>query len=160
MGCVHGSILSRSFLSHLRLQRSGSAHKACCPFHDEKTPSFTIQRGDTHYHCYGCGAHGDAIAFLMGYLKMSFVEAIEHLAERFQVVLEKSDEAQEGKGPNKPALKNMLERACQLYHFMLYIRPLAIMHCVIYTREASTSTLCRNFASALRRRMPNSFKRF
>ncbi|MBI2742550.1 MAG: DNA primase [Chlamydiales bacterium] len=109
--------------SHIRLQRSGSSHKACCPFHDEKTPSFTIQRGDTHYHCFGCGAHGDAIAFLMGYLKMGFVEAIEHLAERFQVVLEKSDEAQEGRGPNKPALKNLLEKACQLYHFTLLYTP-------------------------------------
>mgnify|MGYP002265874306 CR=1 FL=1 len=51
--------------SNIDLKRFGSAYKACCPFHDEKTPSFVIQRGDTHYHCYGCGAHGDAIAFLM-----------------------------------------------------------------------------------------------
>lgn len=110
--------------SHIRLQKSGSSHKACCPFHDEKSPSFVIQRGDTHYHCYGCGAHGDAIAFLMGYLKMGFVEAIEHLAERFQIVLEKSDEAPESRGPSKASLKNMLEKACQLYHFTLLYTPI------------------------------------
>ncbi len=104
---------------HIPLQRAGSALKACCPFHDEKTPSFTIQRGDTHYHCYGCGAHGDAIAFLMGYLKMNFVDALEYLADRYGVLLEK----QIGEGYKKTAaksrLKEALELACQFYHFSL-----------------------------------------
>ena len=102
--------------SHVKLQRSGSSYKACCPFHEEKTPSFVIQRNDTHYHCYGCGAHGDAIAFLMGYLKMGFMEAIEHLAEKFHVILEKADGKEEARGPSKTALKTVLEKACQLYH--------------------------------------------
>ncbi len=105
--------------AHIKVQRSGSSYKACCPFHEEKTPSFVIQRNDTHYHCYGCGAHGDAIAFLMGYLKMGFLEAVEHLAERFQVVLEKTEGNEEGKGISKTALKTILERACQLYHYTL-----------------------------------------
>lgn len=105
--------------SHIKLQRSGSSYKACCPFHDEKTPSFVIQRDDTHYHCYGCGAHGDAIAFLMGYLKMGFMEAIEHLAERFHVVLEKADGKEEVRGASKTALKAVLEKACLLYHHAL-----------------------------------------
>ncbi len=105
--------------SHVQLHRSGSSFKACCPFHEEKTPSFVVQKGDTHYHCYGCGAHGDAIAFLMGYLKMSFVEAIESLAERFQVALEKTEESEERKGPSKTALKHALEKACRFYAFAL-----------------------------------------
>lgn len=103
---------------HLKLVRSGSSYKACCPFHEEKTPSFVVQRGETHYHCYGCGAHGDAIAFLMSHLKMRFVDAIEHLAERFQVVLERSEEVEQ-KGPKKAALKEALEKACQIYQFCL-----------------------------------------
>ncbi len=110
--------LAEVLSGHLRLQRSGSSYKALCPFHEEKTPSFVIQKGDTHYHCFGCGAHGDAIAFLMGHLKMGFTEAVEHLAERFHVTLEIS-EGKEEKGPSKSALKSLLEKACALYHFTL-----------------------------------------
>ncbi|MBS0620097.1 MAG: DNA primase [Verrucomicrobia bacterium] len=104
---------------HVQLHRSGSAYKALCPFHEEKTPSFLVQRGDTHYHCFGCGAHGDAITFLMSYVKMGFVEAIESLAERFQVTLEKTDEPQGEKGPSKGALKAALDQAASLYHYLL-----------------------------------------
>ncbi len=105
--------------SHLSLQRSGSAYKALCPFHEEKTPSFMVQKGDTHYHCFGCGAHGDAIAFLMTHVKMGFSEAVESLAERFQVTLEKSEEPQGEKGPSKAQLKQALELTSTLYHYLL-----------------------------------------
>ena len=104
--------------SHIPMQRSGATYKACCPFHEEKTPSFILQRGDSHYHCFGCGAHGDAIAFLMGYLKMGFKQAIENLAERFQVTLETSELNLE-KGPSKVSLKSALDKACTYYHFLL-----------------------------------------
>src|SRR5271170_3386613 len=87
-------------MSHLELKRSGSAYKALCPFHEEKSPSFMVQKGDSHYHCFGCGAHGDAIAFLMTHIKMGFTEAVESLAERFQVTLEKSEAPQGEKGPS------------------------------------------------------------
>ncbi len=105
--------------SYVPMQRAGASYKACCPFHDEKSPSFVIQKGDTHYHCFGCGAHGDAIAFLMGYLKMSFVEAIESLAERFQVALERVEQQDSQKGPSKLQLKVALEKACGYYQFFL-----------------------------------------
>ncbi len=105
--------------AHLSLQRSGSSYKALCPFHEEKSPSFMVQKGDTHYHCFGCGAHGDAIAFLMTHVKMGFTEAVEYLAERFQVTLEKSDEPKGEKGPNKAHLKQALDLASNLYHYLL-----------------------------------------
>lgn len=105
--------------SHIELKRTGAAYKALCPFHDEKTASFTIQNGDTHYHCFGCGAHGDAIQFLMTHLKMSFFEAVESLAEKFHVPLEKTQGAEEKKGPSKTQLKEALEASCQLYHLLL-----------------------------------------
>lgn len=105
--------------SHIQLQRSGSAYKALCPFHEEKSPSFMISKGDKHYHCFGCGAHGDAIAFLMGYLKISFVDAIESLAERFQVTLEKIENGEVATGPSKKELRQVIDRACQLYHELL-----------------------------------------
>ncbi|MES2345083.1 MAG: DNA primase [Chlamydiota bacterium] len=104
---------------HLQLQRTGASYKACCPFHNEQSPSFVIQKGENHYHCYGCGAHGDAIAFMMNHLKMSFTDAIETLAERFQVHLEKAEGGEEKKGPGKTALKEVLEKACQFYQFVL-----------------------------------------
>ena len=105
--------------SHIELKRTGAAYKGLCPFHDEKSPSFIVQKGDTHYHCFGCGAHGDAIQFLMTHVKMSFLEAVESLAQRFHVHLERVEGADEPKGPNKGLLKEALQTACTLYHFLL-----------------------------------------
>ncbi|MBI3508144.1 MAG: DNA primase [Chlamydiia bacterium] len=104
---------------YLKLQKAGAAYKALCPFHEERTPSFVIQKGDSHYHCFGCGAHGDAIQFLMTHLRMSFVEAVENLAERFQVELEEAQGPEQPKGPPKAALKEALQRACEFYTFCL-----------------------------------------
>jgi DNA primase len=105
--------------SYVELKRSGASYKGLCPFHDEKTPSFLIQKGDSHYHCFGCGAHGDAIQFLMNHQKMSFLEAVESLAQRFNVHLEKVEEKEGKKGPNKALLKEVLETAARFYHFCL-----------------------------------------
>lgn len=104
---------------YLKLQKSGAAYKGLCPFHEEKSPSLIIQRGDSHYHCFGCGAHGDAIQFLMTHLRMSFAEAVENLADRFHVQLEEVQDDQRPKGPPKAALKDTLEKACQFYQFIL-----------------------------------------
>ena len=105
--------------SYIEFKRSGTSYKGLCPFHDEKTPSFIVQKGDSHYHCFGCGAHGDAIQFLMTHQKMSFSDAVENLAQRFHVRLEKVDEKEEQKGPPKAVLRDVLEQACQFYHFYL-----------------------------------------
>ena len=64
----------------VQLKKAGREFKACCPFHDEKTPSFTVSPTKGFYHCFGCGAHGTAVGFLMDYDHMSFVDAIETLA--------------------------------------------------------------------------------
>lgn len=105
--------------SYVELKRAGASYKGLCPFHEEKTSSFIVQRGDTHYHCFGCGAHGDAIQFLMAHQKMSFSEAVESLAQRFHVHLQVVDEREEKKGPNKTLLKQALDYACQFFHFSL-----------------------------------------
>ena len=68
--------------SRVQLKRAGREYKACCPFHDEKTPSFTVSADKQFYHCFGCGAHGTALGFLMEYDHASFVEAVEDLAAR------------------------------------------------------------------------------
>ncbi|MBS9437330.1 DNA primase [Photorhabdus noenieputensis] len=62
------------------LKKQGKNHHACCPFHNEKTPSFTVNGDKQFYHCFGCGAHGNAIDFLMNYDRLEFVESIEELA--------------------------------------------------------------------------------
>lgn len=64
------------------LRKAGKDYKACCPFHEEKTPSFTVSQDKQFYHCFGCGVHGSAIGFLMEYEHMSFPEAVEDLAAR------------------------------------------------------------------------------
>ena len=64
------------------LKRAGRDYTACCPFHEEKTPSFSVSPAKQFYYCFGCGAHGTAVGFLMDYGHMEFVEAIEELARR------------------------------------------------------------------------------
>ena len=55
------------------LRKAGRDYKACCPFHEERTPSFTVSADKQFYHCFGCGAHGSAIGFLMAYERLGFV---------------------------------------------------------------------------------------
>jgi DNA primase len=62
------------------LKKAGKNHSACCPFHSEKSPSFTVSRDKQFYHCFGCGVHGNAIDFIMEYDRLEFVDAIEELA--------------------------------------------------------------------------------
>ncbi|TXI19178.1 MAG: DNA primase [Nitrosomonas sp.] len=65
---------------HVPLKKAGANFIACCPFHNEKTPSFTVSQSKQFYHCFGCGAHGNAINFLIEYSGLSFVEAVHDLA--------------------------------------------------------------------------------
>ena len=67
---------------HIPLKKAGANYTACCPFHSEKTPSFTVSPTKQFYHCFGCSAHGNAIGFLMEYNGMTFVEAVNDLAAR------------------------------------------------------------------------------
>ncbi len=99
------------------LKKAGREYKACCPFHDEKTPSFTVSPTKQFYHCFGCGAHGTALGFLMDHDHMDFVEAIEELAR--QVGVEVPREA--GAGPRRPDddLYALMEKAGEFYRTSL-----------------------------------------
>lgn len=107
--------------SHLTLKRSGSTYKGLCPFHEEKSPSFLIKAGDSHYHCFGCGAHGDAIDFLMRFLGLGFAEAAEMLAQRYAIHLERRSPEERGGAKTSPKrrLKECLARAQHFFHFWL-----------------------------------------
>src|SRR6267378_5548030 len=67
---------------HVKLKKAGQNYLACCPFHSEKTPSFSVSPQKQFYHCFGCGAHGTAVSFLMEYAGMGFVDAVKELAGR------------------------------------------------------------------------------
>ncbi|TAA47217.1 DNA primase [Corallincola spongiicola] len=83
--------------SRVRLKKAGKNYGACCPFHNEKTPSFTVSQDKQFYHCFGCGAHGNAIDFIMEYERLEFVDAIDELAG--QMGLEVPREQRSGKSP-------------------------------------------------------------
>jgi len=68
--------------SRITLKKAGGNYKACCPFHDEKTPSFNVRPDKGFYHCFGCGAHGDAISFIREFEGLGFTETVEELARR------------------------------------------------------------------------------
>ncbi|MEM8629027.1 MAG: DNA primase [Chlamydiota bacterium] len=108
--------------SHLSFKKQGGKYVALCPFHEERTPSFMLRQGESHYHCFGCGAHGDAIQFLMQFLRLSFAEAVETLAEIFQVSMEKR-ETTERKGPGRARLKDTLDSAARFYQYYLLHAP-------------------------------------
>ena len=72
---------------HVKLKKAGANFSACCPFHSEKSPSFTVSPTKQFYHCFGCGAHGTAISFLMEYSGLGFVEAVKDLAQNVGVTV-------------------------------------------------------------------------
>ena len=82
------------------LKRRGHEHLGLCPFHKEKTPSFTVVEGKGFYHCFGCGAHGDAFKWMMEIHGLDFVEAVEELAVRAGLAPDR-----DGRKPLKPAPK-------------------------------------------------------
>src|SRR5690606_41746792 len=67
--------------SRVKLKRTGKNYSACCPFHEEKTPSFTVSPDKQFYYCFGCGASGNALGFVMDYERLSFPEAVERSEE-------------------------------------------------------------------------------
>lgn len=105
------------------LKKAGHEYKACCPFHNEKTPSFTVSQVKQFYHCFGCGEHGNAISFLMDYEHMDFVEAIEALAHGAGIEVQR--EAGTGQAPQagNQAAYDLLERAARYYQQQLRDHP-------------------------------------
>ncbi|MBV2089653.1 MAG: DNA primase [Candidatus Thiodiazotropha sp. (ex Ctena orbiculata)] len=99
------------------LKKAGKEFQACCPFHDEKTPSFTVSPSKQFYHCFGCGAHGSAIGFLMEYDNLGFVEAVEELAQ--SAGLEVPREGGNEQGPDLRPLYELMEKAARFYQQQL-----------------------------------------
>jgi DNA primase len=107
------------------LKKAGQNYQACCPFHSEKTPSFTVSPTKQFYHCFGCGAHGTAISFLMEYEHMSFRDAVAALAQDAGLPVPESALEQDRPKP-PPALWEALEQAAHFYRQQLKQSPRAI----------------------------------
>ena len=113
--------------SRVALKKRGKEYIACCPFHNEKTPSFTVSQSKQFYHCFGCGAHGTALGFIMEYERLDFPDAVEALAADYHLEVPREDG---GPGPQqrdeKQGLYQLLERAGQVYAQQLKQSPRAI----------------------------------
>lgn len=97
--------------SRVKLKKAGKNYQACCPFHNEKSPSFTVSQDKQFYHCFGCGAHGNVISFIMEFDRLEFPEAIEELARYHSLEVPR----EQGRGPQKPRQdKSQLEDDYQL----------------------------------------------
>ena len=99
---------------HVKLKKAGANYAACCPFHSEKSPSFTVSQTKQFYHCFGCGAHGTAVGFLMEYSGLGFVEAIKELAQGAGMTV---PEEQRSDQPRRPRTES--EEGEDLHEIML-----------------------------------------
>ena len=110
--------------AYIKLERRGYNHWACCPFHHEKTPSFTINAVDKYYHCFGCGASGDVITFLKEYENVDFMQAVRILADRAGLEIPAFDERDSKelalKKQKKDRLHALMKDAARFYLNNLY----------------------------------------
>ena len=122
---VSGIDIAEVIEHYVPLKRAGKEFKACCPFHDEKTPSFTVVPDKQFYHCFGCGAHGTAVGFLMDYANMEFVEAVEELARRTGREVPREGGGERRPRENPEPLFEVLERANEYFRRQLRHHPVA-----------------------------------
>ncbi len=119
----HAPTSPRSSARALRSRKPAAVYKGLCPFHAEKTPSFTVSPTKGFYHCFGCGQHGSAIGFLMAYDNLSFPEAVEALAEMLGMEVPRDTvQADERRGEHDE-LYALLREADQIYRAALRDEP-------------------------------------
>ena len=111
---------------HVPLKKGGANYSACCPFHIEKSPSFTVSPTKQFYHCFGCGAHGNAISFVMEYQGMGYIEAIKELAEAAGMKMPDYEPQGATKDTGGPDLYDIMDRATRYYREQLKVSPHAI----------------------------------
>jgi len=113
------------------LKKAGANYAACCPFHNEKSPSFTVSPTKQFYHCFGCGAHGTAISFVMEYQGLGFVDAVKDLATRagMQVPESEGRSFKDEKPGQTRMLIEIMARAAAYYKDQLKKSPRAVEYC-------------------------------
>ncbi|HWP57890.1 MAG TPA: DNA primase [Candidatus Acidoferrales bacterium] len=109
---------------YLALRKAGRNHIGLCPFHAEKTPSFTVNEEKGIFHCFGCHVGGNVFSFLMQYERLSFPEAVERVGKRYGIVVERADKAQGSKKTGeREALYQVNERAARFFRDVLLRHP-------------------------------------
>ncbi|AXO90235.1 DNA primase [Pseudomonas parafulva] len=111
--------------SRIQLKKTGKNHSACCPFHKEKTPSFTVSPDKQFYYCFGCGAGGNALGFIMDHDNLEFPQAVEELARAagMEVPREEGRRGQKPRQPTDSPLYPLLEAAAEFYRQALRNHP-------------------------------------
>ncbi len=114
---------------HVPLKKAGREYTACCPFHNEKTPSFTVSQTKQFYHCFGCGQHGSAIGFLMAYEHLDFIDAVEELARMIGVEVpyetKVAPEIRQSQKQEQASLFELMARCDRFYRQQLRQHPQA-----------------------------------
>ncbi|MFI4988621.1 MAG: DNA primase, partial [Alphaproteobacteria bacterium] len=111
--------LVEAIARRVKLQRKGREHVGLCPFHNEKSPSFTVNEEKGFFHCFGCGAHGDVIGFVMRSEHLSFPEAVERLAAEAGLAVPQSSPQERARAETLKTLGAALEAACVFYEKQL-----------------------------------------
>ena len=101
--------------SRVQLKKAGREYKACCPFHNEKTPSFWVSPDKQFYHCFGCGKHGTVLGFLMDYDHLAFPEAVEELAGRLGLEVPREGGSDAGPARADEPLYELMARVARFY---------------------------------------------
>lgn len=125
--------------SYVRLQKKGSSYFGLCPFHNEKSPSFSVSRQKQMYYCFGCGAGGNVFTFLMEYENYSFVEALKYLADRAGVELPEPEYSGEAKKrADTKAILLEINKAAAQYFYVQLLRPQG-GHALTYLKDRKLS---------------------
>ena len=111
---------------YVTLKKAGANYQACCPFHSEKTPSFTVSPAKQFYHCFGCGAHGSAIGFVMQYAGLGFIEAVEDLANHLGMPVPREASIHAQQKARQAPLTERMASAARFYKEQLKASPKAI----------------------------------
>ena len=137
--------------ARVRLRKVGGRYSGLCPFHQEKTPSFSVSPDRGTYHCFGCGVGGDSISFVRETESLDFVGAIEWLAERFRVPLEHEDASPEAdaKRHRRQRLYALLDQAASFYERVLWETPAGEPVREYLTSRGLGDEVCREFRLGL-----------
>src|SRR5947209_11785852 len=137
--------------SHTQLRKAGASYMARCPFHEERTPSFSVSPAKGTYHCFGCGAGGDTIRFVQETEQLDFVGAIESLADRFNIVLEYEETSprEDAERRRRERLLELLSRATSFYEHYLWESPAGGRARDYLTGRGLGEEICREFRLGL-----------
>jgi DNA primase len=145
------TIISQSHLLDLAKERGiafktmGARAKALCPFHDEKSPSFTIDAHKGFYHCFGCGVHGDAIGFVMAFDHLDFIDAVEYLAQRLGLTVPRPDQNNSQQTQSHTKWYALMTSCAQYYHDTLMRDPKHNLARDYVKKRGLTPEICKHF---------------